>query len=129
MGIYQNDLVVPHVPFVLPKLCVIVYATTPWDRPFKNATVRIQTDNEILAELQVASEAVEASQNTIIANSDGSKKEDKRLMLAAVISISQLIIKESSIIRVRVITESEELKGHGLAIKVAAPVIRQEPTP
>lgn len=41
MGIYQQHLVPPSLPTVLPKLCAVINVTTPMTQPFKALQVRV----------------------------------------------------------------------------------------
>jgi hypothetical protein len=53
MGCYDGTLLVPSFPFLLTKLCVVMHALTPADRPFKELKFRVYKNEDLIAELEM----------------------------------------------------------------------------
>lgn len=119
MGIYSGELFVPSTPIVLPKLCIAVKVVTEMSDPFKGLEVRV---------LKGEDEAELLSTGQIPGPTDTSQfKEGSTLMVAQMaFMLAPFEIDGETILRVRVNTEREELKGMALAIRLVPPVIAKQ---
>lgn len=113
MGVYSSELTVPTTPIVLPKLCVAIKAATEVKDPFQALDVHIVT---VIGE----SETLLASTGMIPLVNEPSKEIDGSPLAAyqMMFVLSPFQIDAECIIRVKAITEREELRGIGLRIKV-----------
>ena len=120
MGIYSSDLLVPEFPIVLPKLCIIANLFTPIDKPFKDLTIKVTKDDETLIEAPITGEQLNNPQSNIIENGD-KDNHDRRIGFNLTLMLSPFSVEKECTLRVRVTTESGELKGNGLRIKAGQP--------
>ena len=116
MGVYTGELTVPNAPVLLSKLCVVAKVITDIDDPFENLEVRIvavkgDDETEIL------------STGPIPYPADRPQLNDDSTMLMAQMSfmMSPFQINEETIIRVKAITEREELRVTALRIRIVPP--------
>ena len=66
IGCYQGELMVETAPTALPKLCALIAATTPTNKPFKTLTIRVMKDDAELARLEIPEAGLtEVAQNNI----------------------------------------------------------------
>lgn len=119
IGVYSGHLFVPTFPVTLPKLCLSLSVITPASQPFQKLELRIFKDDEQIAEgiLEEAhlSEMIEAT-----ADESGNSAADERVqVLNALFMFSPFQIDGPCRLRVRAVTESEELKGLALLIAQA----------
>ena len=117
MGIYSGELLVPEFPIALPKLCIVVNLVTPIDKPLKELTIKITQNNETLIEVPVTGEQLTQPQSSIIENGE-KDNPDRRIALNFTLMLAPFSIEKECILRVRAVTESGELKGNGLRIKI-----------
>ncbi|VAX00378.1 hypothetical protein MNBD_GAMMA20-459 [hydrothermal vent metagenome] len=120
IGVYSSELIVPSLPVILPKLCLSVKVVTPADRPLGALTMRVFKNEEVLQEIGIDEEQLNAASEL----SDGmAEKEKKERVLSAqfMLVFSPIQFEERCVLRVRVQTEDEELQGIALRI-VQAPV-------
>jgi len=120
MGVYGSSLIVTEFPATLPKLCIIISVITPANKPFEELCIRVFLESEIVGQIEFDGDQLSEMLSSIDNNNEA---EDGALHMRAVLTISPLVISASSKIRVRVITESEELKGLALNIEPAATAI------
>ena len=118
IGVYQSVLFLSEIPATLPKLCIAITAYTDASAPFKKLRFRILMGEEAILEADVSPEELAKIQ----AQAEKDSKADspnrfQALGLEAILSPLQL--NEPSILRVRVQTETEELKGPELSIQLA----------
>jgi hypothetical protein len=114
IGVYRHKLIVPEIPTTLPKLCVLIQATTPAANPFKTLTVRVLKDDEIL---------VESTQENLGTGQARLRDPSVDLEHATIsatfpVVLAPLTIERVMSLRVRVIADGEELRGQGLAIEL-----------
>lgn len=121
MGIYSSDLLIHELPVVLPKLCIVVNLVTPLRNPFKKLTVKVFRDDEILIEAPVTGEQLNEPQSSIIENGD-KENPNRRIGINFNFVLSPFVIEKECTLRVRADTESGELKGSGLKVKVVQPL-------
>lgn len=120
MGIYSSDLFLPELPIALPKLCIVVNLVTPIDKPWKELTIRVTKDKETLIEAPITGDQLNGPQSNIIENGE-KDNSDRSIGLTFTLMLAPFTIDKECILRVLAITESGELKGHGLKIKIGAP--------
>jgi len=118
MGVYQTALIVPTLPFVLPKLCIFVEALTLASQPFHKLLVQVLSNRDVIISGEIdtdtANIAKEAWHSQI--------QEDERVMrLSLVMQVAPFSVTEDRVIRTRITTESEVLRAGAL-------VIRHQPT-
>lgn len=118
IGIYTAKMFVPGFPVLLPRLCISITIITPITRPFKSATIKVLADEKVLAEYPL-DDALIAQQQTV--PPDEENPDDNFVIQAgAEMQISPFPIEKPSILRVRVITEDEELKAGAISIELAS---------
>lgn len=118
IGIYQDSLLVPKLPTVLPKLCLVVQAVTSIDRPFKSLTIRVLRNEEVLHQFEMDEDKLSIDQSRIESAHKDENDEQLRFRFVSVLAIAPFPIREKAKLRVRVITESEELRGGTLLLDV-----------
>jgi hypothetical protein len=114
MGVYSSELLVPTFPFVLQKLCLSCKVRTEIKKPFKQLKIVVSKNNEVMAELDMT-ETLSEQENVLIQKKDGAKYIDAQ----SFIFLGQMIIDKSSIFRVKAITETGVIQGHGLRVELA----------
>ena len=118
IGVYGAQMFVPSFPISLPKLCLAMSMITPVDTPFRKLAMRILKDDTQLAEgvldeTQLAG-AVEASTDV-----PADERKDRILTLQSMFVFSPFQLEGPCTLKVRVETESGELRGVGLRIDQA----------
>jgi hypothetical protein len=121
IGIYTGELLVQSFPVTLPKLCLFVSVSTPIDRPFQKLRFLILKDDEVLLESEIPQQELVTTQALARDTSDPTA-ESPRLTAHIELVATPLVFNTPVKIRVRVVTESEELKGRALR------VLQQPPT-
>jgi hypothetical protein len=116
MGCYSGMMIVPHVPIVLPKLCVFMRAVSPHDQPFKMLRFRLVRDETVISEIEVPEADLKPPPK--MPHSEG---EEHNLFLQQVFQVYPLEIKETCKFRARAITENGEMKGGTLVVSLAIP--------
>ncbi|TXI12537.1 MAG: hypothetical protein E6Q68_03655 [Polynucleobacter sp.] len=112
MGIYGSDLVVNSVPTVIEKLCLSVRVLTPINEPFKKIEIFVSQGEEDKQKDLVATGPLDLppSDQFLI---DGSKM----FVVQTFCVLSPFNVEEETVLKVRVKTEREELRGVGLRIR------------
>lgn len=123
MGVYSGQLIVQSAPATLPKLCVIVIISTPVERPLTKCIIRILKDDDTLAEMPIDSAVLADMQKTLAAQRTPPGLEYHSIMLHAVAQFVPFPIIHEHILRIRIQTEDEELKGQALEIKLGQPTV------
>lgn len=120
IGVYSGHLFVPAFPVTLPKLCLALSVITPANQPFRKLELRIFKDDEQLAEgvLDEAqlSEVIEAPSE----ESGNSATNERVQVLNSLFVFSPFQIDGPCRLRIRAVTESEELRGLALSIAQAS---------
>lgn len=118
VGIYGDQMLVPELPCMVPKLCLTVKAITTADDRFKSLRVVVYQDEVALAEAS-------ASSDQITAVPTPEKKAPNSLLVQTVafnFIFSPLLIEKPCALKVRVYDEGrEEMRGQGLWIGLAPP--------
>jgi len=111
MGVYDDGLVLPSLPFVLPRIAVYSWIVTPVNNPFKSLAIKASRDDGFsLLEMNID------DLNEIIP----SKQADSIFQTAAVgFTLGGIEIpKECKYIQITARTESEILEGQKLKINI-----------
>lgn len=118
IGVYAGVMFVASFPVILPKFCLAASLVTPVDRPFRQLTLRVLKDSEVLVEGSL--EESELSRFTESAE-EGSAEDrmDRVAVMQSLFVFSPFKIDSPCGIRVRVDTEDGELRGVGLRIEQA----------
>jgi len=106
MGVYSGELTVPNAPVLLSKLCVVAKVITDIDHPFESLEVRIvmgQGDDE--------TEILSTGSISLPAEMPKQHDDSNRLMAQMTFMLTPFQINKETILRVKAITESEELRG------------------
>lgn len=117
MGVYSGELTVPNAPLLLPRLCVVAKVITDIASPFESLEVRIvmvkgDDETEILSTGPIPFPADLPRQND----------DSTRLMAQMTFMLSPFQINEETTLRVKAITEREELSGTtALRIRIVPP--------
>lgn len=121
IGTYSGKMFVPSFPITIPKLCLSLKITTASSKPFKKLKVRIYRDEEVFAEGEMAQTDLERPPAAEDGEEDGVPKKNRLHAIHMGFIFSPFSVEKSCLIRVRVETESEELRGTGLRIALAPP--------
>lgn len=116
MGVYSGELTVLSAPVLLPKLCIGVKVVTEKNDPFEKLDVRVikvRGDEEI--ELLSTGDLSPPSELSGIDNGSTFIVAQMTFML------SPFQIDGEVTLRIKAITEREELRGMSLRIKIAPP--------
>lgn len=114
MGCYSQELIVENMPAALPKLCAHVLAFTAIDRPFANLVFRAYLNDQMVAELEIPKDALDAGAQRVAAIKTPLQA---RLMLNGVMVFSPLIITTESQLRVDAESEGEVIRGPALVLR------------
>lgn len=113
MGVYGSDLIVNKFPFTIQKLCLSVRVLTPINEPFISLEIFVYQGTEDDKQIElIATGPLEMPSNEQFLL-DGSKV----FIVQTFFALSPLQINEETVLRVKVKTEREELRGIGLRIK------------
>lgn len=112
MGIYGSDLVVNGFPTTVHKLCLSVRVLTPIEEPFEKIEIFVSQGEKDKQRDLIATGPLDMppSDQFLI---DGSKM----FVIQTFCVLSPFNVEEETVLRVRVKTEKEELRGVGLRIK------------
>lgn len=121
MGIYDADLFVPEVPITIPKLCIFLSVVTPASNPFQSLTVRVLKDEEVLLEAKIPEESLSQSLKDQPAEIASIPAGDKLVGIKMSFVLAPFTVDRPFFLRVRALTETEELRSSALSIKVANP--------
>ena len=118
MGVYGPALYVPEIPIILPKLCFWISAHTTAGDPFKSLTFRVLKDTETILEAVVPKEDVERLSAPGGPSFPKFENDPVEIYNAvgALLAIAPYPVDRPHMLRVRVQTESEELRGVGLQV-------------
>ncbi|BBI99197.1 hypothetical protein FGKAn22_08900 [Ferrigenium kumadai] len=117
MGLYASDLFVHEFPATLPKLCIVVILVTPIDNPLRKLTVKVTKDGESLIEAPMTEEQLNQPQSEIIENGDKGNP-DRRIAMNLTFMLTPFSVEKECVLRVLAETESGELRGNALRIKI-----------
>jgi len=113
MGTYTGLMLVPSLPITIPKLMVAVNVYTPREQPFESLRIRLTKNDDLLSEMQIPEEVLRSQPSVPMADLG----EEVSVVFSFIFNLTPLPVADLSKIRIRVQTESEELKGPALVIK------------
>jgi hypothetical protein len=115
IGVYSGGLFVPAFPVTLPKLCLSVRIVTPANEPVRTLILRVLKDEENLQELALDEDQLAAASD---ADEDATEErvEERIQMTQFMLVFSPIQFDEPCTLKVRVQTETGELRG--MALKV-----------
>ena len=120
VGVYAGQLFVPTFPTTLAKLCLAIDVITPARQPLQKVVIRVLKDDDVLTEAEVpGANLIPDPAYPLPPNDDDSDNRLQRLQ--SLFAYAPFPIEKPCRIRVRVQTESEELRGLGLRIQQAPP--------
>lgn len=114
MGIFGSLMYLTTFPTVLPKLCVVVTASTPADRLFKSISFKGTLDGVVVFEM-----ALDETQMATVSQSSGVIEDPKGVEAKAVVILSPLHIAAPCKMKITVIADGEEIECGGLQISPA----------
>lgn len=115
IGIYSGQMFVPFFPITLPKLCLAMRVITSVDAPFRKLTMRILKDDAMLAEAPL-DEAQLANAVEAVADVPEDERRERVVVLQSMFIFSPFQLDGPCTLKVRIETESGELRGLGLSI-------------
>lgn len=118
IGVYSGELYVPSFPVTLPKLCLSVKIVTAVNKPLGSLTMRILKNEEVLQEIIVDKEQLNAASES----SEGMTEEERKERVQSaqfMLVFSPIQFEEPCVLRVCVQTEAEELRGMALRVEPA----------
>ena len=121
MGVYSGELNVTSAPVLLPKLCILVKVGTEIVDPFEALEVRIvkvkgDEETELLSTGPIPQPAEVPPRL---------EHGSTRLIAQMAFMLAPFQIDEETLIRIKAITEREELLGMGLRIRIVPPPASQ----
>lgn len=120
MGVYGPELFTLQLPGALPKLCIRIQVFTPATRPFQSLRVKIYKGEEVIVDIPVPDShfAISADVRKTL-ESEQLDEQQKMLSFETQVVVAPLIVEaDNTSVRIRVVTESEELRGPALKIRV-----------
>lgn len=114
MGIIGSLMYVQDFPVTLPKLCVVVTASTPNGQPFRALTFRGTMDGNVLFDLSMDEPQLEQLRQTTVLIDDPKGFEAK-----AIVVLSPLHLPAPTKIQVTVVADGEEVECGGMQISKA----------
>lgn len=116
VGCYAGEMIIDKLPAVLPKLCTQITAITPDGRPFERLLLRAYINGDILAELEMPTQAMKES-----IQKKQLKSELGRLSAMALMAFSPLAVTEPCKVRIEAETEDGIIAGSFLRIRERTP--------
>lgn len=127
MGVYGGQMIIsrpqqelppeaPVPPIVLPKLCVVGYAITPISRPFKELSIEVRRNDDVIQHQKLDPRQLE----TMLAQVITSEHADTltSFEVAVNIAMSPYIAANNHILSMWFKTESEEMFAGRLHVKI-----------
>ncbi|MHB8409003.1 MAG: DUF6941 family protein [Acidiferrobacterales bacterium] len=118
IGVYSGVLLVPAFPAMLPKLCLSVKIVTPADDPLRSLTLRVLKDDAVLHQIVVSDQQLAAASSSIEDLTEEQRKERSAVTQLQLV-FSPIQFEAPCVLKVRVQTESGELRGGGLRVDQA----------
>lgn len=116
-GVYGETLLAPSFPLLLPKLCLMLYTLTPMAWPLQRLQFQVFLGDKALAKAELsASKLAEIAQSA--ARVEGGNASPLPLLrVATPLNFNSLAVPAPCLLRVRVMTESEELPVNALRLQ------------
>lgn len=124
IGVYSGGLFVPAFPVTLPKLCLSVRIVTPANEPLRTLILRVLKDEENLQELTLDEDQLAAA-----SDADEDATEERIQMTQFMLVFSPIQFDEPCTLKVRVQTETGELRGMALKVGQLPSMFAQDLAP
>lgn len=124
IGVYSGGLFVPAFPVTLPKLCLSVRIVTPANEPLRTLILRVLKDEENLQELTLDEDQLAAASDV-----DEDATEEQIQMTQFMLVFSPIQFDEPCTLKVRVQTETGELRGMALKVDQLPSMFAQDLAP
>lgn len=119
VGMYGENLIVPAFPVTLPTFCAIITVCTPLNQPFQQLAVRLNLDDEMIAEIVVPEDALAQVSEDRVGEKPGESEDAARVWKSRMmLNLSPLVIEKPGLLRVRIESESEIIPGGALRIEM-----------
>lgn len=115
VGVYTGDLLAPQFPYTVPKLCLYISVLTPAEKPFQRLKLRVFKDEESLLEAEGPKELTAVPER----GPDTGNPQERLFAAHFELHAANLLLAAPCNIRVRVETESEELRARALRVALA----------
>lgn len=113
MGVYSGELTVPNAPVLLAKFCIAVKVTTDIGDPFEALEVRV-----VKVKNNDETELLSTGPITLPAELAGIDNGSAHLVVQMNFMLTPFQIDEETTLRIKAITEREELRGMALRIRI-----------
>jgi hypothetical protein len=124
IGVYSGGLFVPAFPVTLPKLCLSARIVTPANEPLRTLILRVLKDEENLQELTLDEDQLAAA-----SDADEDATEERIQMTQFMLVFSPIQFDEPCTLKVRVQTETGELRGMALKVDQLPSMFAQDLAP
>jgi len=114
MGIFGSLMYLQSFPTVLPKLCAVVTASTPVDRPFQSVSFKGVMDGNVIFDI-----SLDEAQLNEIKRSASIIDDPKGFEAKAMVVLSPFHLAAPTKLHVTVIADGEEIQCGGLQISQA----------
>ena len=117
MGIFSGTIFVNEFPVTLLKLCISIQLTSLASNPVKTLTLKVLKNDEELSVSNIDESAMSAALSASPC-SDETPIESSRIIVGADIALLNLKLDGPTKFKIRALTESGELKGPTLEVKL-----------
>ncbi len=122
IGMYQGGMNIgSSLPAVLPQLVITAYINTPVDHPFKEISIDLRLNEQVLQTLSPPPEAVQDMQDSTPPFAD-----TRMITMMMVLKLQPFNVTEEGRLFVRAKIDGDVLEGNALRIRVVEPI--PEPT-
>jgi hypothetical protein len=115
MGIYGGELFVAGNPAVLPKLCAVIFASTPADEPLSSLSLSLRVDGETIYEFAIPAADLARMQDRVKSTSDEADPI-KRMSLGSNIVLSPFVVTKDVTVQALAICDGEEISAGRLYV-------------
>jgi len=122
VGIYRDQLQLPAIPVVLPRLCVVVDVVTPVTHPFDQLVIQATLGEQQIARAELGAGDLKSLREAASRLHENAGPE-ARITFSANFVFSPLQIDRAAILGVRVDTGAEQLLANALRIVLAPDAI------
>jgi hypothetical protein len=114
MGIFGNLMYLGGFPAMLPKLCAVITASTPTDRPFDSITFTGTMDGAVVFEMGLDKDQMEQMRK-----SGGVIDDPKGFEAKAMVVLSPLHLAGPTKLEITIVADGENIPCGGLQISQA----------
>lgn len=127
MGIYNGLMVVPSFPYELPRLFVCMRATASAGEEFKSLTFVVMVNDESIAEISIPNDQVNTPAPEIPEFPNASDLQ-RQQSFQTFFGLPPMRFEHPTVIRTRLVTETEIIRGDSVMIVAAQQAQQQSPT-